>query len=40
MHEMVLETALAYFSCGVTDLHQKVYQTGLAPIYFQHPGTP
>lgn len=34
----MLEAALDYFSVGVTDPYQKVYQTDLPPIYFQHPG--
>lgn len=38
VHDNVLEAVLTYFSTGVIDPSQKVYQTGLAPIYFQHPG--
>ncbi|MCJ1472855.1 hypothetical protein MMC13_001504 [Lambiella insularis] len=40
VHESVLEAVLRYFSAGVTDASQKVYQTSLPPIYFQHPGMP
>lgn len=40
VHESLLEAVLHYFSAGVTDPSQKVYQTSLPPIYFQHPGTP
>ena len=39
IYHQVLQVALEYFSTGVTgDPAMKVYQTGLAPIYFQHPG--
>lgn len=38
VHDQIFQAALEYFSTGVIDPSQKVYQTGLAPIYFQHPG--
>ena len=38
VHDQVIEAVLTYFSAGVVDPAQKVYQTNLAPIYFQHPG--
>lgn len=39
VHHQVLQATLEYFSTGVVgDQSVKVYQTGLAPIYFQHPG--